>query len=57
MIYAKIQVFLQPFNIASVLFALYGVNVAFMSFKNVNPGTSNLYIMYNKIIYIFFTNL
>ncbi|KAK0096895.1 hypothetical protein PV326_003965 [Microctonus aethiopoides] len=31
------QVFLQPFNIASVLFALYGVNVAFMSFKNVNP--------------------
>ncbi|KAK0158644.1 hypothetical protein PV328_009621 [Microctonus aethiopoides] len=39
MIYAKTQVFLQPFNIASVLFALYGVNVAFMSFKNVNPGT------------------
>ncbi|XP_015119893.1 organic solute transporter alpha-like protein 3 [Diachasma alloeum] len=37
MIYGKYNVFLQPISISSILLALYGLNITFMSLKDINP--------------------
>lgn len=40
-IYNTYNIFFQPLCVASILLALYGLNIAAMSLKQVNPGESN----------------
>lgn len=40
-VYSSYNVFFQPLCVASILMALYGINIVAISLKQVNPGEKN----------------